>query len=142
MITAIRTVKQFLTYSSGPAFQPAVAKALNLPESFFTGFASSLAQGANILAGGLENAGIPVIRPKGTYFLVADINGFKHNDAIEVARMMPQEVGVAAIPMSVFVHPQNASSYQGLLRFAFCKKPEVLTDAVEKLQQLPEVLNR
>lgn len=142
LITAIRTVKQFLTYSSGPAFQPAVAKALNLPESFFTGFASSLAQGANILADGLENAGIPVIRPKGTYFLVADINGFKHNDAIEVARMMPQEVGVAAIPMSVFVHPQNASSYQGLLRFAFCKKPEVLTDAVEKLQQLPEVLNR
>lgn len=142
LITAIRTVKQFLTYSSGPAFQPAVANALKLPESFFTGFASSLAQGAKILADGLENAGIPVIRPKGTYFLVADINGFKHNDAIEVARKMPRDVGVAAIPMSVFVHPQNASSYQGLLRFAFCKKPEILTDAVEKLQQLPGVLNR
>jgi len=142
LITAIRTVKQFLTYSSGPAFQPAVAKALDLPKTFFEGFASRLAEGAEILADGLENAGIPVIRPKGTYFLVADINGFRNNDAIEVARKMPVTVGVAAIPMSVFVHPENVSNYQGLLRFAFCKKPEILTQAVEKLQLLPKVLNR
>jgi len=142
LITAVRTVKQFLTYSSGPAFQPAVAKALDLPVAFFDGFASALADGAQLLAEGLENAGIPVIRPKGTYFLVADINSFRQSDAIEVARKMPASVGVAAIPLSVFVHPENVSSYQGLLRFAFCKKPEVLSAAVEKLQLLPEVLNR
>ncbi|WP_345474194.1 aminotransferase class I/II-fold pyridoxal phosphate-dependent enzyme [Glutamicibacter ectropisis] len=142
LITAIRTIKQFLTYSSGPAFQPAVAKALNLPEKFFIDFAASLASGAQILADGLENAGIPVIRPQGTYFLVADINNFKRNDAIEVARAMPESVGVAAIPMSVFARPENVSNYQGLLRFAFCKKPPILTEAIKKLQLLPEVLNR
>ena len=142
LITAVRTIKQFLTYSSGPAFQPAVAKALNLPEQFFKDFAATLASGAQILADGLENAGIPVIRPQGTYFLVADINNFKRNDAIEVARAMPESVGVAVIPMSVFARPENVSNYQGLLRFAFCKKSQILTEAVEKLQLLPEVLNR
>ena len=142
LITAVRTVKQFLTYSSGPAFQPAVAQALNLPDAFFERFAADLGQQGEILASGLEQAGIPVIRPKGTYFLVADVRNFDLNDAAEVARMMPERVGVAAIPMSAFVHPENQQDYQGLLRFAFCKKREVISDAVERLQLLPKVLSR
>ncbi|MFJ2144880.1 aminotransferase class I/II-fold pyridoxal phosphate-dependent enzyme [Glutamicibacter sp. NPDC055491] len=141
LITAVRTVKQFLTYSSGPAFQPAVAKALQLPDAFFERFAADLGQSGEILASGLETAGIPVIRPKGTYFLVADVRGFELNDAAEVARMMPEHLGVAAIPMSAFVHPENRNDYQGLLRFAFCKKPDVISDAVQRLQRLPEVLS-
>ncbi|MDV2975824.1 UNVERIFIED_CONTAM: aminotransferase class I/II-fold pyridoxal phosphate-dependent enzyme [Actinomycetes bacterium ARC8] len=142
LITAVRTVKQFLTYSSGPAFQPAVAQALNLPDAFFERFAADLGQQGEILASGLEQAGIPVIRPKGTYFLVADVRSFNLNDAAEVARMMPERVGVAAIPMSAFVHPENQQDYQGLLRFAFCKKREVIADAVERLQLLPKVLSQ
>ncbi|UTM47528.1 aminotransferase class I/II-fold pyridoxal phosphate-dependent enzyme [Glutamicibacter mysorens] len=142
LITAVRTVKQFLTYSSGPAFQPAVALALNLPDAFFESFAADLGQQGEILASGLEQARIPVIRPKGTYFLVADVRSFDLNDAAEVARMMPERVGVAAIPMSAFVHPENQQDYQGLLRFAFCKKREVISDAVERLQLLPKVLSR
>ncbi|WP_159610505.1 aminotransferase class I/II-fold pyridoxal phosphate-dependent enzyme [Glutamicibacter sp. JC586] len=142
LITALRTVKQFLTYSSGPAFQPAVAQALRLPDTFFQKFAGSLEEGAKSLSAGLEAAGIPVIRPSGTYFLVADINQFKRNDAVQVARMMPEQVGVAAIPLSVFVQPENVRHYQGFLRFAFCKQPQVISAAAKKLQQLPEVLNR
>lgn len=142
LITAVRTVKQFLTYSSGPAFQPAVAQALNLPDAFFERFAADLGEQGEILASGLEQARIPVIRPKGTYFLVADVRSFDLNDAAEVARMMPERVGVAAIPMSAFVHPENQQDYQGLLRFAFCKKREVISDAVERLQLLPKVLSR
>lgn len=142
LITAVRTVKQFLTYSSGPAFQPAVAQALNLPDAFFERFAAGLGQQGEILASGLEQAGIPVIRPKGTYFLVADVRSFDLNDAAEVARKMPERVGVAAIPMSAFVHPENHQDYQGLLRFAFCKKREVIADAVEHLRLLPKVLSQ
>jgi N-succinyldiaminopimelate aminotransferase len=142
LITAVRTVKQFLTYSSGPAFQPAVAQALQLSDGFFSDFAASLGQAGEVLASGLEKAGIPVIRPKGTYFLVADVRSFDLNDAAEVARVMPERLGVAAIPMSVFVHPENQNGYQGLLRFAFCKQPDVISAAVERLQRLPEVLSK
>ena len=142
LITALRTVKQFLTYSSGPAFQPAIAQALQLPVPFFERFAATLEESAIALSRGLEAAGIPVIRPKGTYFLVADINQFKRKDAVEVARLMPEQVGVAAIPLSVFVRPENMKHYQGFLRFAFCKQPQVIAAAVEKLQRLPEVLDR
>ncbi|MGP5380887.1 aminotransferase class I/II-fold pyridoxal phosphate-dependent enzyme [Glutamicibacter arilaitensis] len=142
LIIAVRTVKQFLTYSSGPAFQPAVAEALGLPDTFYSDFSASLGNTGQILAHGLESAGIPVIRPKGTYFLVADISGFKLNNAIEATRLMPEQLGVAAIPMSVFVHPENQKDYQSLIRFAFCKQPAVIAEAVQRLQQLPEVLNR
>ncbi|PRA06962.1 aminotransferase [Arthrobacter sp. MYb229] len=137
LITAVRTVKQFLSYSSGPAFQPAVAAALALPDSFFSNFSADLGARGGQLADGLEKAGIPVMRPKGTYFLVADLNGQGIASAVDVAKLMPARIGVAAIPLSVFAHQENQSEYASLLRFAFCKKPEVITRAVELLQNLP-----
>lgn len=140
LITAVRTVKQFLSYSSGPAFQPAVAKALELPETFFDGFAADLGARGEQLANGLEEVGIQVIRPKGTYFLVADLHGLGNDSAVEVAKLMPERIGVAAIPMSVFAHQENQSEYSSLLRFAFCKRADVISEAVQRLQRLPEVL--
>ncbi|MGP9787585.1 aminotransferase class I/II-fold pyridoxal phosphate-dependent enzyme [Glutamicibacter sp. 287] len=137
LITAVRTVKQFLSYSSGPAFQPAVAEALALPDSFFTNFSADLGERGAQLADGLEKAGIPVMRPKGTYFLVADLKGQGVESAVDAAKLMPARIGVAAIPLSVFAHQENQSEYASLLRFAFCKKPEVIAHAVELLQNLP-----
>lgn len=136
LITALRTVKQFLTYSSGPAFQPAVAQALRLPDRFFTGFAESLGRLGELLANGLHQAGVPVYRPQGTYFLVADVAGLGFADAMEVARLLPEKLGVAAIPMSAFVHPENRRHYASLLRFAFCKQEAVIVEAVRRLQTL------
>ncbi|NAZ17494.1 aminotransferase class I/II-fold pyridoxal phosphate-dependent enzyme [Glutamicibacter soli] len=139
LITAVRTVKQFLTYSSGPAFQPAVAKALELPDEFFQQFAGSLGQTCALLADSLEQSGIPVFRPRGTYFLVADARQLGYDDATDLARMLPERLGVAAIPMSVFVHPENRQSYSSLLRFAFCKKESVIIEAAQRLRGLPEL---
>ena len=140
LITALRTVKQFLSYSSGPAFQPAVAQALELPDTFFERFAADLGARGDQLARGLEDVGIQVIRPKGTYFLVADLQGLGNDNAVEVAKLMPERIGVAAIPMSVFALQKNQKDYASLLRFAFCKRPEVISEAVARLQQLPKVL--
>ncbi|MGP5123045.1 aminotransferase class I/II-fold pyridoxal phosphate-dependent enzyme [Glutamicibacter ardleyensis] len=140
LITALRTVKQFLSYSSGPAFQPAVAQALELPATFFERFAADLGARGDQLARGLEDVGIQVIRPKGTYFLVADLQGLGNENAVEVAKLMPERIGVAAIPMSVFALRKNQKDYASLLRFAFCKRPEVISEAVTRLQQLPKVL--
>ncbi|GGJ60788.1 aminotransferase class I/II-fold pyridoxal phosphate-dependent enzyme [Glutamicibacter ardleyensis] len=140
LITALRTVKQFLSYSSGPAFQPAVAQALELPDTFFERFAADLGARGDQLAQGLEDVGIQVIRPKGTYFLVADLQGLGNENAVDVAKLMPERIGVAAIPMSVFALQENQQDYSSLLRFAFCKRPEVISEAVERLQLLPKVL--
>ncbi|MGP5587349.1 aminotransferase class I/II-fold pyridoxal phosphate-dependent enzyme [Glutamicibacter ardleyensis] len=140
LITALRTVKQFLSYSSGPAFQPAVAQALELPETFFERFAADLGARGDQLAQGLEDVGIQVIRPQGTYFLVADLQGLGNENAVDVAKLMPERIGVAAIPMSVFALQENQKDYSSLMRFAFCKRPEVISEAVERLQQLPKIL--
>ncbi|MGP4966597.1 aminotransferase class I/II-fold pyridoxal phosphate-dependent enzyme [Glutamicibacter ardleyensis] len=142
LITALRTVKQFLSYSSGPAFQPAVAQALELPDTFFESFAADLGARGDQLAQGLEDVGIHVIRPQGTYFLVADLQGLGNESAVDVAKLMPERVGVAAIPMSVFALQENQKDYSSLLRFAFCKRPEVISEAVERLQLLPKVLTK
>ncbi|WP_461634750.1 aminotransferase class I/II-fold pyridoxal phosphate-dependent enzyme [Glutamicibacter soli] len=139
LITAVRTVKQFLTYSSGPAFQPAVAQALSLPDDFFQQFAASLSHTCGLLADSLEESGIPVFRPKGTYFLVADVSQLGYQDATDLARLLPERLGVAAIPMSVFVHPENRQAYSSLLRFAFCKKESVIIEAAQRLRGLPEL---
>lgn len=139
LITAVRTVKQFLTYSSGPAFQPAVAQALELPDEFFAQFAGSLGHTCGLLADSLEQSGIPVFRPRGTYFLVADVSQLGYQDATELARLLPERLGVAAIPMSVFVHAKNRQAYSSLLRFAFCKKEDVILEAARRLSRLPEL---
>lgn len=133
LITALRTVKQFLSYSSGPAFQKAVAQALLLPPTFHTEFAADLGQRGTLLANGLEQAGMQIMRPKGTYFLVADVQPLGFNNAVDLARLLPREAGVAAIPISVFCQPVGQTRTASLLRFAFCKKPEVLEQAIERL---------
>ncbi|GAB3621468.1 pyridoxal phosphate-dependent aminotransferase [Glutamicibacter endophyticus] len=140
LIEAVRTVKQFLSYSSGPAFQPAVAQALALPDTFYTQFANQLGQRCEELAAGLQAAGLHVLRPRGTYFLVADVAELGFSDAQDLARRLPQEVGVAAIPLSVFVHEENRGPYRSLLRFAFCKREDVIAEAVHRLQRLPQLV--
>ncbi len=136
LIDAVRTVKQFLTYSSGPAFQHAVAQALQLPASYFADFASGLAARMEQLAVGLEAAGMTVLRPRGTYFLVADIAPLGLTDAVNTARLLPERAGVAAIPLSVFCKDTQDKRSSTLLRFAFCKRPEVLQLAIERLNSL------
>ncbi|GER21914.1 aminotransferase [Zafaria cholistanensis] len=139
LVTALRTVKQFLSYSSGPAFQPAVAAALALPDGFYAGFAAALEAKRDLLCAGLEAAGLEVFRPSGTYFAVADTSPLGFADAAALARAMPAAVGVAGIPVSVFCHPEGAGRTRSLLRFAFCKREDVLREASARLAALPEL---
>ncbi len=138
LIAAVRTVKQFLTYSSGPAYQPAVARALQLPDSYFADFAAALGDRGRQLADGLESAGMTVYRPRGTYFVVADVAPLGFDDAADLARRMPEAIGVAGIPLSVFCHEEGARATRTLMRFAFCKRPGVLTEATRRLAGLPQ----
>lgn len=138
LIAAVRTVKQFLSYSSGPAYQPAVAQALQLPDSYYADFAADLGERGTQLADGLEASGMTVYRPRGTYFVVADVAPLGFNDAADLARRMPKAIGVAGIPLSVFCHEAGAEATRTLMRFAFCKRRDVLTEATRRLAGLPQ----
>ncbi|MBF5080276.1 pyridoxal phosphate-dependent aminotransferase [Quadrisphaera sp. INWT6] len=134
LVGAARAVKQFLTYVSAGPFQPAVAAALALPEEVFTGFAADLERKRDLLSEGLRAAGLAVNRCDGTYFVTADTTPLGVTDASALAWRMPELVGVAAIPVQVFCDDPAAAPT--LLRFAFCKRDDVLQAAVDRLAAL------
>lgn len=140
LVAAIRTVKQFLSYSSGTPFQSAIAVGLALPDDFYTGISETLKRKRDILSDGLRAAGLDVFTPEGTYFVNVDTAPLGISDSVDLARRLPELVGVAAIPVPVFCHPEGAERTRSLLRFAFCKKTEVLEEAATRLATLRDRL--
>lgn len=140
LVSAIRTVKQFLSYSSGTPFQGAIAVGLALPDDFYTGISETLRRKRDILSDGLKAAGLDVFTPQGTYFVNVDTAPLGISDSVDLARRLPELVGVAAIPVPVFCHPEGAERTRSLLRFAFCKKTEVLEEAASRLATLRDRL--
>ncbi|WP_331448302.1 pyridoxal phosphate-dependent aminotransferase [Streptomyces prasinus] len=134
LVTAVRSAKQYLTYVSAGPFQYAVAEALTLPDAYFDDFRADHRRKRDLLADGLRSAGFEVYRPRGTYFITADIAPFGEKDAYAFCRALPGRCGVVAVPVSVFYDDPEAGRSQ--VRFAFCKKDEVLTEAAVRLQRL------
>ena len=120
--------------SSRPSPQPWRCRTSSTP-----GFAAALQAKRDLLCAGLEAAGLGVFRPSGTYFAVTDTAPLGFTDAAALARAMPAAVGVAGIPVSVFCHPEGAERTRSLLRFAFCKREDVLREASARLAGLPEL---
>ncbi|MGO3153248.1 MAG: aminotransferase class I/II-fold pyridoxal phosphate-dependent enzyme [Galactobacter sp.] len=140
LITAVRSVKQFLTYSSGPVYQSAVARGLGYPDEFFSSRAADLGRRSELLSEGLQATGARVFRPQGGYFVVADLAPLGIADATAAARLLPEAVGVVGIPVGVFCVPEHERSYSSLLRFAHCKRDDVISAAAERLAEgLPRV---
>lgn len=133
LITAVLTVKQYLTYVNGSPFQPAVAVGLRLDDSYFTEAAATLAHKHRILGEGLRAAGFTVYAPQGGYFTVADATALGGTDAASFCRQLPDRAGVVAIPLTAFVSPERRSEYAGLVRFAACKRVDVLEEAAARL---------
>ncbi|GAB3531789.1 aminotransferase class I/II-fold pyridoxal phosphate-dependent enzyme [Arthrobacter tecti] len=140
LVESVRTVKSFLSYSSGTPFQGAVAAGLGLDDAFYRGIAANLQRKRDLLNPGLQAAGFEVYTPQGTYFTVVDAAPLGITDATELARRLPKLVGVAAIPVPVFCHEEGARRTRSLLRFAFCKKDDVLAQAAERLSTLRQHL--
>jgi N-succinyldiaminopimelate aminotransferase len=136
---AILAVKQFLTFVNGAPFQPAIAAGLDLPDAFFADVAQTLARRCGLLSAGLRSAGFEVSEPQGGYFVVADPTPLGFADAVEFCRMLPQRAGVVAIPLTAFVQEKHAAAYRPLVRFAFCKREEVVTDAVQRLKEMKTI---
>jgi N-succinyldiaminopimelate aminotransferase len=134
LVAAVKTAKQFLTFVSGGPFQYAVAEALALPDEYYTRLRDDLMAQRDLLTSGLSKIGFEVFPSQGTYFVTADIRGLGEQDGVEFCRRLPERAGVVAIPSAVFYdHPEAARSH---VRFAFCKRPEVLTEALARLSRL------
>ncbi|GAB3297067.1 pyridoxal phosphate-dependent aminotransferase [Epidermidibacterium keratini] len=134
LVGAVRAAKQFLTYVGGAPFQPAIAAGLRMPADYFSGLAASMQSKRDRLREGLAAAGFEVFDSKGTYFISVDARSVGYDDGIELCRDLPGRCGVVAIPMSVFYDDQQAG--RPLVRFAFCKRDDVLDEAAERLQRL------
>jgi N-succinyldiaminopimelate aminotransferase len=132
-VAAVRTVKQFLTYVGSGPFQPAVAVALGLGDDVYAGLAGSLQAKRDLLVTGLRSAGLQVAVPSGTYFVVADAAPLGATDGLEFCRRLPALAGVVGVPVSVFHDDVDAA--RTLVRFAFCKRDEVLHEAVARLSR-------
>lgn len=134
LVGAVRSAKQFLTYVSAGPFQYAVAEALALPDSYFADFRADMLAKRDLLATGLAEAGFKVFRPAGTYFVTTDIRPLGESDGFAFCRSLPERAGVVAIPNAVFYDHRDAGA--PFVRFAFCKKDDVLHEAASRLRRL------
>ena len=134
LVSTVQRVKQFLTFVNAGPLQPAVAVALGLPDDYFTGFRAALQSRRDRLVAGLTEAGFGVLPSEGTYFVTADISPLGGVDGVEFCRSLPERSGVVAVPTQVFYDDQEAG--RRLIRFAFCKREDVIDEAATRLRRL------
>ena len=135
LLDGVIKAKQFMTYVGPTPFQPAVAHAINNERAWLRRMVDSLAVGKDILAEGLRNAGLKVYDTAGTYFIVADVSPLGFDDGTDYCMGLPELQGVAAIPLAGF--SDHKETWKPLVRFAFCKRHDVLREACERLAQTP-----
>ncbi|MEV6642119.1 pyridoxal phosphate-dependent aminotransferase [Amycolatopsis sp. NPDC051371] len=134
LVAAVKAAKQFITFVSGGPLQPAVAHALDHELAWVDGLRSSLQEKRDRLSAGLADAGFAVRPTAGTYFVCVDVRPLGFADAADLAWELPGRVGVAAVPVKVFTdHPDE---WKHLLRFAFCKRNDVIDEGVTRLRKL------
>ena len=129
---AIRRVHQFVTFCAPTPLQWAMAHALNASQAYERQLLGFYTDRRKQLMNALQQAGMAVLRPAGTYFMLADISALGWSNDVEFCRFLTTEVGVAAIPPSAFYHDGYQS---GLVRFCFAKRPETIAAAAQRLHQ-------
>jgi aspartate/methionine/tyrosine aminotransferase len=131
LAAVVAKAHQNLTFTTPPNLQRAVAAGLAKDDSYFAGLAGDLQAKRDRLSAGLSRLGFGVLPSMGSYFVTADFAplGFAGDDAA-FCRDMTERGGVTAIPVSAFYVADAPSHYA---RFAFCKRDEVLDEALDRL---------
>jgi aminotransferase len=147
LMSAIRTVHDFLTVCAPAPFQLALIEALRLPEVYYEDVKRTYRRREKLLAGGLRDAGWRVNRPQGTYFLLVDVRDLDIEDDRAWAVRLAAERGVAGVPGSAFLWngmpredgepPDRRGTF---LRLSFGKQDDMLREAIRRLSAGPEPL--
>lgn len=131
LIAPVRVVRQHLSYVSSGPFQPAIAAGLGFPAQYFRDSAADLSAKRDRLSRGLTRLGLDVVRCDGTYFVTTDIRSAGGASGTDFCRELPQRAGVVAIPITALSdHHERFDPY---VRWTFCKRVEVLDDALGRL---------
>ena len=130
-LATVAKAHQYLTFTTPPNLQRAVAQGLAKDDGYFTGLAGAMEHSRDRLQAGLERLGFGVLEAEATYFISADFRplGFDGDD-VEFCRHITVEAGVTAVPLSAF---DDTGDVRHFARFAFCKRDAVLDEAIERL---------
>lgn len=134
LMAAVRVVRQHLTYVSGGPFQLALAAGLRLPDAYFDTMRYDMQNQRDILSQGLADLGLRVIPSEGSYYVTTDVTSIGYANGLEFCRALPDKAGVVAIPHQVFCDDESVGA--PYVRWAFCKKPSVLREALQRLSNL------
>jgi aspartate/methionine/tyrosine aminotransferase len=130
----VQKAHQNLTFTTAPNLQRAVAVGLAKDDAYFASLARDLQARRDQLAAGLAAAGLTVLPTRGTYFITTDFAPLGFNgDDVAFCRHITERAGVTAIPVSAFYDEPDAPRHYA--RFAFCKRPEVLAEAIDRLRR-------
>lgn len=133
LVGAVLAAKQWLTFTSGAPLQPAAAYALDELGSWPAGLADVLRGRRDLLVEGLRKIDLPTYTPEATYFAISDVSGLGWPDGTSFCRALPERAGVVAIPLQGFYDPDGEAAGRHLVRWAFCKRTEVLEEALDRL---------
>jgi N-succinyldiaminopimelate aminotransferase len=132
LLGPIAKAHQFVTFTTPPDLQKAVALGLSFGDDYFRRFTEDLQAKRDRLSVGLADLGFDVLRSAGTYFVTTDRGPLGDATDAETCMMMTREAGVAAVPVSAFYASDPPTSF---IRFCFCKRDEVLDAALERLRR-------
>jgi aspartate/methionine/tyrosine aminotransferase len=131
LIDVIAKAHQFITFTSSPALQLGIAHALEHEMDFTLNLTKTLQANRDLLAQRLPKIGFDVLSCEGSYFLTAGIRGLTNENDRAFCERLVREAGVALIPLSGFF---SGGTPDHLVRFAFCKKRELLEAALQRLE--------
>jgi aspartate/methionine/tyrosine aminotransferase len=139
---AVRTVHQFIVFSSPAPFQLAMAEAMRTAEArgYYDTLRAEYDARRVLLTEALQGAGLEPMPIGGSYFLTADVSQLGFTRDVDFCRWMVEEVGVAAVPPSAFY--VDAESAPVMARFCFAKSEQTLREAARRLARLPEAATR
>ncbi|MBF4161313.1 aminotransferase class I/II-fold pyridoxal phosphate-dependent enzyme [Nocardioides acrostichi] len=131
LVAQVLDAKQWLTFTSGSPLQPAAAVALSEEPDWPASLAADLRIRRDLLCSGLAEAGLPARTPEGTCFATTDIAHLGWRDGLEFCLALPERAGVVAVPLQGFY---DSDAGRHLVRWAFCKTPEVIRDGLDRLR--------
>ena len=134
LATVVAKAHQNLTFTTAPNLQRAVAVGLAKDDAYFANIGAALQAKRDRLGAGLASLGLTVLPAHGSYFITTDFAplGFAGDD-VAFCRHITEAAGVTAIPVTAFYDQPDAPRHYA--RFAFCKRDEVLDEAVARLRK-------